>query len=140
MPELPEIEIILQGLSPHLEGNTVTGLSVHTPLLRWPISTDLAETLPGQTVLKLERRGKYLLMHCTVGTVLFHLGMTGYLRLLSSDANRGKHDHLDIYFQSGVVLRLNDVRRFGTVVWVGASPYAHPLLAELGPEPLAMVV
>ena len=138
MPELPEIEVILQGLSPHLVGNTVTRLVVHTPLLRWPISTDLADLLPGQTILKLERRGKYLLMHCTLGTVLFHLGMTGYLRLLSSISSRGKHDHLDIHFHNRMVLRLNDVRRFGTVLWVGASPFTHPLLADLGPEPLTM--
>jgi formamidopyrimidine-DNA glycosylase len=136
MPELPEIEVILQGLAPHVVGNIVTGLDVHTSQLRWPISVELAELLPGQTIQGLERRGKYLLMHCSLGTVLIHLGMTGYLRLVPSAFIRSKHDHLDINFKNDVTLRLNDVRRFGTVLWVGTSLREHRLLADLGPEPL----
>jgi len=137
MPELPEIEVILRGIAPYLVGNKITNLTIHTANLRWPISTELKELLPGQTVLSLERKGKYLVLSCPVGGVLFHLGMTGYLRIVPVDSVLGKHDHFDIVFQNGVVLRLNDVRRFGAVLWAGSEPLMHKLLAELGPEPLS---
>ncbi|MDD2540646.1 MAG: bifunctional DNA-formamidopyrimidine glycosylase/DNA-(apurinic or apyrimidinic site) lyase, partial [Desulfuromonadaceae bacterium] len=78
----------------------------------------------------------YLLINCPAGTALIHMGMTGYLRLVTEVTLPGKHDHFDIIFKNGIVLRLNDVRRFGSVIWAGSNPQQHALLAELGPEPL----
>ncbi|HSR02637.1 MAG TPA: bifunctional DNA-formamidopyrimidine glycosylase/DNA-(apurinic or apyrimidinic site) lyase, partial [Methylophilaceae bacterium] len=46
------------------------------------------------------------------------------------------HDHFDIVFQNNQVMRLNDPRRFGAVLWAGQDLDLHPLLANLGPEPL----
>lgn len=92
--------------------------------------------MPGQRVDSIDRRGKYLIFNCPVGSVLFHLGMTGYLRILSNTAIAGKHDHFDMVFEDNTVLRLNDVRRFGTVLWVGTNPQHHKFLGLLGPEPL----
>lgn len=136
MPELPEIEIICAGITPHITGNTVANIIVHTANLRWPISPELSALLPGQTIQSIKRRGKYLLINFQIGSVLIHLGMTGHLRVLPTAALPGKHDHFELVFQNGIVLRLNDVRRFGSVLWAGPNPETHKLLVELGPEPL----
>lgn len=136
MPELPEVEIVRAGITRHISGNTIVQVLAHSANLRWPISQELATILPGQIVLSVERRGKYLLLHCQTGVVLVHLGMTGYLRIVSAATVPDKHDHFDIVFLDGIVLRLNDVRRFGAVLWAGADPQAHELLVGMGPEPL----
>jgi formamidopyrimidine-DNA glycosylase len=139
VPELPEVEIVRAGITRHISGNTIVQVLAHSVNLRWPISLELATILPGQIVLSVERRGKYLLLHCQTGVVLVHLGMTGYLRIVSAATVPDKHDHFDIVFHDGIVLRLNDVRRFGSVLWAGADPQKHELLAGMGPEPLTEV-
>lgn len=137
MPELPEVEVTRAGISSFICDNTVTGLTIYTSGLRWPISIDLADLLIGQKIQSIERRGKYLLLHCHTGVVLIHLGMTGFLQILPEFNPPGKHDHYDLVFINGVVLRFNDVRKFGSILWAGTDPHIHKLLAKLGPEPFS---
>jgi formamidopyrimidine-DNA glycosylase len=136
MPELPEVETTRRGLLP-LENQRVSSVVVRNASLRWPVTPRLSTTLSGQHFLRLERRAKYLLARCEHGTLLMHLGMSGRLCLLHQAEPAGKHDHVDINFVSGQVLRLRDPRRFGAVLWIeGDDPLQHPLLASLGVEPL----
>ncbi len=135
MPELPEVETARRGIAPHLLGRWITGVVVRDARLRWPVPTDLAAALTGQRVRDVRRRGKYLLLDCTDGTLILHLGMSGSLRVVPRGLTPGPHDHLDIEV-GDAVLRLRDPRRFGSVHWTVADPEAHPLLAQLGPEPL----
>jgi len=137
VPELPEVEITRIAITPYIVGNVVAAVEVRGDRLRWPIPTELAELVPGQIIQWVERRGKYLLLHCPAGAVLIHLGMTGHLRILHDGSDPGKHDHFDLVFGNGIVLRLNDSRRFGAVLWAGPDPFGHKLLSELGPEPLS---
>jgi formamidopyrimidine-DNA glycosylase len=136
MPELPEVETTRRIISPYINGKTVHQVLIRNSKLRRPVPADLAEILTGQVIKAVERRGKYLLARCTAGTLLLHLGMSGHLRVVSATVPAGKHDHLDIIFTDGFCLRLNDPRRFGVVLWTSEDPLQHPLLAELGPEPL----
>lgn len=135
MPELPEVETTRLGLL-SLQGQTVEAVVIRHPVLRWPIPAQLAQTLPGQRLHTLTRRAKYILAHFDSGTLLLHLGMSGRLCLLSHDEVAGKHDHFDIRFADGRVLRLRDPRRFGAVLWTEEDPARHALLRSLGPEPL----
>lgn len=135
MPELPEVETTRLGLLPLLNHH-VTQVVIRNGSLRWPIPQSLIESLPQQTLKALTRRAKYILAHFDHGVLLLHLGMSGRLRLLAQDEPPIKHDHFDILFNDGQVLRLNDPRRFGAVLWAGAEPYSHKLLSVLGPEPL----
>ena len=141
MPELPEVETTLRGISPHIHGQTVANTIIRQPKLRWRIPDDLAHTLAGQTVLECTRRAKYLLIRFATGIVLIHLGMSGSLRIFTAGDARisspDKHDHVDIVFANGTVLRLHDPRRFGAVLWFAGAPEHHPLLAALGPERLS---
>jgi len=135
MPELPEVEVTRLGLLPVL-GQTISKVVIRNHFLRWPIPSHLPRTLPGQRFLALSRRAKYILVKCETGTLLLHLGMSGRIRLLEKDKPSAKHDHFDVHFADGRVLRLCDPRRFGAVLWVEGDPSQHVLLAALGPEPL----
>lgn len=135
MPELPEVEVSRQGIAPHVTAATVTQVVVRNARLRWPVPTTLQE-LVGCVIRRVSRRAKYLLLETDRGTVVIHLGMSGSLRVLESSVSAGKHDHVDIVLDSGKCLRLNDPRRFGSVLWHHGDLSEHKLFADLGPEPL----
>ncbi len=135
MPELPEVETTRRGLLPLLN-QTVSQVVIRNASLRWPVPAHLIDTLKHQTLLELSRRGKYILARFEAGSVLLHLGMSGRICLLEKDEPPAKHDHFDLHFTDGHVLRLRDPRRFGAVLWAGKEPQKHVLLEVLGPEPL----
>lgn len=136
MPELPEVEVSRQGISPWLTGVTVTRVRVRNPRLRWPVPAEIRE-LEGWPIRAVRRRAKYLLLESELGTAILHLGMSGRLRILPIGTPPDKHDHVDIELANGKLLRLNDARRFGALLWTRDDPDTHPLLARLGPEPLS---
>lgn len=135
MPELPEVETTRRGIAPHLEGRRLLRLEVRQPRLRWPVPIE-AIALRQARVLAVRRRAKFLLIDTDQGQLLVHLGMSGSLRLVAPGIPPGKHDHVDFLLDSGQLLRLNDPRRFGAVLF-SAEPDTHPLLGHLGPEPLS---
>jgi formamidopyrimidine-DNA glycosylase len=137
MPELPEVETVLRGIKEHVLGVAVEAVVVRCAALRWPIPKHLKEALSGQTISGVVRRAKYLLFMTSSGTMIIHLGMSGHLRILPKILPAEKHDHCDIILSSGSVLRYTDPRRFGCVLWTDSDPFAHRLLAKLGPEPLS---
>lgn len=136
MPELPEVETTRLGLAPLLIGRRITAVTLRRPDLRWPIPREIANLLPGQPILDLRRRAKYLLLDLAPGSALLHLGMSGCLRVVSHELPSGPHDHVDIALDSGRVLRFTDPRRFGCLLWQPQGE-THELLQNLGPEPLS---
>ena len=146
MPELPEVEVTRLSFASNIAGARILAVRVGKPL-RWPLQCE-PDDLLGMTVLQVRRRGKYLLLDLKGGRVgdgllLMHLGMSGSLSFTSQTvwgvevAAAGKHDHFDLVTTQGL-LRLNDPRRFGAVVFALAeqSPIAQKLLGKLGVEPL----
>ena len=103
--------------------------------LRWPVPGEIQE-LVDLVIHRVSRRAKYLLLDTAAGSALLHLGMSGSLRVLPGDTPVRAHDHVDIALDSGRVLRFNDPRRFGCLLWQ-APGETHALLAGLGPEPLS---
>ena len=136
MPELPEVETTRRGIRRALRGRRITEFVLRNHKLRWPVDRALAKILPGQRVRDVRRRAKYLLIELDRGTLIAHLGMSGSLRVLPTDAPWLKHDHYELRLDKGGCLRFNDPRRFGSLHWVTGDPLEHPLLAGLGPEPL----
>jgi formamidopyrimidine-DNA glycosylase len=135
MPELPEVETTRIGLAPQVEGRIITSVSLRRSDLRWPIPEEILKRLPGQSILSLRRRAKYLLMDLAPGSALFHLGMSGCLRVLPKDFPVGRHDHFDIVLNSGQAIRFTDPRRFGCLLWQrgvykGRKPCLTPEQAE----------
>ncbi|EHQ51447.1 MULTISPECIES: bifunctional DNA-formamidopyrimidine glycosylase/DNA-(apurinic or apyrimidinic site) lyase [Ectothiorhodospira] len=136
MPELPEVETTRRGIEPHLTGRRITGVVVRQPRLRWPIPDSLPRQILERRIHGVDRRGKYLLLDCGDITLLVHLGMSGSLRIVENDSPPRLHDHVDLALDSGKTLRLHDPRRFGALLCFDPREGPHPLLAELGPEPL----
>ncbi len=136
LPELPEVETTRRGVAPHVIDREIVRVVVREKRLRWPVPDKLGDELVGQRFSSVDRRGKYLLLHCSRGVLIIHLGMSGGLRLTPADELPGKHAHIDIAFDSGTALRYTDTRKFGSFHWQAAGEGEHPLLRSLGPEPL----
>mgnify|MGYP000252190964 CR=1 FL=1 len=135
MPELPEVETSRRGIEPHLVGATILHAVVRNGRLRWPVSEEIYR-LSDQPVLSVQRRAKYLLLELPGGWIIIHLGMSGSLRILIEELPAEKHDHVDIELANGKLLRFHDPRRFGALLWTSEDPFQHPLLKNMGPEPL----
>jgi formamidopyrimidine-DNA glycosylase len=135
MPELPEVEVTRLSFADRIRGARVLDARLGKPL-RWPLGCEPA-ALVGRTVTGVRRRGKYLLLDFDAGLLLVHLGMSGSLRFDADLPQADLHDHFDLVTTRGV-LRLNDPRRFGAVVFCEgeASQEARKLLGGLGVEPL----
>ncbi len=139
MPELPEVETVVRGLRPRLEGRVLSRVEQRCDALRFPLPADFAGRLQGRRVLSVNRRAKYILARLDDGEVLLcHLGMSGRM-VLSNGAERPaeKHDHIVLETDAGDEIRFNDARRFGVMDLVEETRLGeHRLLRDLGPEPL----
>ena len=120
-----------------MRGRRITALAVYEPRLRWRIPRDLPRKVAGQRIVRVGRRAKYLLLGLESGTLLLHLGMSGNLRVVPATTPRLAHDHFDLVLDSGLALRFNDPRRFGSLLYTSGEPREHPLLERLGPEPFS---
>lgn len=146
MPELPEVETVMRGLAPAMEGAVIKTAAVNRPDLRWPFPENMAARLTGQTVLRLRRRSKYILMDLSSKeTLLVHLGMSGRMTVsgdplgqFAHNHPRGeKHDHVVFDMENGARITFNDSRRFGAMdLLETATAASHKLLRDIGPEPL----
>ncbi len=146
MPELPEVETVRRGLTPAMEGQTIAQADVNRPGLRWPFPDRMSDRLAGQTVLRLRRRSKYILIDLSGGeTLLIHLGMSGRMTVSGDPLGQfvrdhppiEKHDHVVLHMESGARITFNDTRRFGSMDLMATDRAEdHKLLAVLGPEPL----
>ena len=137
MPELPEVETTCRGIDPHVRGVAISEVIVRRRDLRQPVSESI-QSLEGQTITAVSRRSKYILLAIDDGTtLLIHLGMSGSLRVIAPQDAWKKHDHIGISLGNGKQLRFHDPRRFGLILHLTETdPMTHPLLRELGPEPL----
>ncbi len=137
MPELPEVETILNGIKDTILGNIINKIILNRPNLRIPFPQKLSD-ICNATVTNAYRRSKYMLWELdTDDTIIIHLGMTGKFGIYDQTFTPQKHDHVEFHFGNDKILVLNDTRRFGLVTITDTSSLAHhPLLAQLGPEPL----
>ena len=136
MPELPEVETSRRGIEPHILNNKIIAVIIRQKKLRWPIPVSLKNNLPDNKFTSVKRRGKYLLLETAKGTLIIHLGMSGSLHIVDKHSTAEKHDHFEIQFSNGKILRLRDPRRFGAVLWTRHDIAKHKLIEKLGPEPL----
>ena len=150
MPELPEVETVRRGLQPVMEGARIIKLDARRPDLRRPLPKDFARRVEGETVLGIGRRAKYLTVDLSSGDVLLmHLGMSGSFRVGHEDkavtpgafhhprSAAAAHDHVVFHLSSGATVTFNDPRRFGLMLLVPRAELdVHPLMREIGPEPL----
>jgi formamidopyrimidine-DNA glycosylase len=139
MPELPEVETTRRGIEPWLVGRRIEQLLVREWRLRWRVPRGLPAKMRGAAIRAVGRRAKYLLVSTDAGTLIWHLGMSGSLRVMDAASPPLAHDHVDLVLDSGRCLRFNDPRRFGCLLFTAGEPEKHPLLARLAVEPLSDV-
>jgi len=140
MPELPEVEVVCQGLAPLVLKRKILSVSFSNKKLRKPFPrAKMYKQVEGAFVLGVERRAKYILLRLTgKSLLLFHLGMTGKIGIFDCDTPRRKHDHLRFLLDNGKEMRFNDVRRFGCVeVYSEKELRENDPFAGLGPEPFS---
>jgi formamidopyrimidine-DNA glycosylase len=146
VPELPEVEVVRQGLQRGVAGRTVRSVRVtrdravrrHTAG-----ADDFTARLIGRTVLSAERRGKYLWLPLDSGDALTgHLGMSGQLLVVPADSPLQKHLHVRVVFgDGGRELRFVDQRTFGGLQVVdgpapGTTDRVPPVIAHIARDPL----
>lgn len=143
MPELPEVETIRQRLikgfdkSPSIIGQTINQVRLFWPgTLSEPDPETFSAFLPGQQVLAVDRRAKFLVFTLSDAYLVVHLRMSGDLYLEQKeekgDFRDSKHDRLWLDFESSWRLVFNDMRKFGRV-WLLRD--TTDLFSNLGPEP-----
>ena len=146
MPELPEVETIVQDLRPQLAGRRIESVqltrdpAVRDRLVRYPKATTFIRRLRGRTIRSVERRGKYLVMPLDKDgeRLVVHLGMTGHLRVWEPEEAPVKHTHFRALLDSGLELRYDDPRQFGRLL-LGTQEAliaGRAFPARLGPEPI----
>ena len=151
MPELPEVETVRRGLEPVLSGRRIARLEQRRPDLRFPLPERFAKRVAGRRIEALTRRAKYLVADIEGGqTLIMHLGMSGRFTIAPPDGpdkrpgefihDHGadpKHDHVVFHTEDGATVTYNDPRRFGFMVMAPTASFEkHPLIRDLGPEPL----
>lgn len=151
MPELPEVETVRGGLAPVLEGRRLVRVEARRPDLRFPFPDNFVQVLTGATVVRMERRAKYLMARLDrEDTLVMHLGMSGRFEITHPEGQSRpghfhyapdpdpKHAHVVFETDEGVRVTYYDPRRFGYMALVNtATMQLHPWFAELGPEPLS---
>ncbi|MDB9865654.1 bifunctional DNA-formamidopyrimidine glycosylase/DNA-(apurinic or apyrimidinic site) lyase [Candidatus Thioglobus sp.] len=136
MPELPEVETTRRGLEPLIIGRKILSAHIYKRKLRWEIPFHLVKTLKDQTIKKISRRAKYLLIDFNGGQLVMHLGMSGSISVVHSIEPLKKHHHFEIKLDNSTSMRFHDPRRFGSILWQKNNEQLS-LLKKLGPEPLS---
>jgi formamidopyrimidine-DNA glycosylase len=138
MPELPEVETVKRTLQ-RLTGLIITGVQLFLPkIIRTPDPEEFIKIIINKEILKIDRRGKYLLLGLSGGyTLAVHLRMTGRLVYVADDMPPAKHTHVILHLDNGHRLIFADMRQFGGM-WLVPTPALGSLAGykDLGVEPL----
>lgn len=139
MPELPEVETVKRTLLPLTVSKTIERVEVFWEnIIKKPDVATFTETLQGQTVHDIERRGKFLKFLLDDYVLVSHLRMEGRYRVAPASVPLEPHTHVIFHFHDGTQLRYRDVRKFGTMHLFKAGEEEKELpLAKLGPEPFS---
>ena len=138
MPELPEVETVVNAIKKSLKSMTINRFIIMNNKLRWKIDSDISNSVKDQEINLIYRRGKHIIFRLDDGYLLIHLGMTGIIKFIDSLGSKDieKHDHYEIQFKDNKILRYNDIRKFGSIHWTQDIDN-HFLIKNLGPEPLS---
>ncbi len=137
MPELPEVETTVCGLRHYIEKTIITDTRFHRENIRYPLDKKWIKKMNGQTINQVYRRAKIIVMQLDKGYLLWHLGMTGSLRVSQNNEPKRQHDHIECQLDNGRILRFHDPRRFGYLKWFANEAAMQASIAHYGVEPLS---
>ena len=142
MPELPEVETIRRGLQEKIKNKQIKDAVINVDkIVKKPSSEEFITKIKERKIKKINRRGKYIIIHLdSEDKLIVHLGMTGLLiypydNKITEKEIKPKHNHLIFTFTDDTQLVFNDVRRFGKIFLVSNIDEVESI-AKLGIEPL----
>jgi len=137
MPELPEVQTTVQGLQ-ILVNNEITKIKIYSTKLRYNIPKNIPKALKHNKITKIYRIGKYIIVSLDDNiSLIFHLGMSGRLRILkTSKFVRKKHDHFILITKKNILI-FNDIRKFGFIDLLKTNKiYKRNYIIQLGIDAL----
>ncbi|PIE45527.1 MAG: DNA-formamidopyrimidine glycosylase [Gammaproteobacteria bacterium] len=137
MPELPEVETTVQGLKHHIEGCRIEKVTFHRPDIRYPLEPHWIGAIEGQTISAIRRRAKLIIITLDNAYLVWHLGMTGSLRISQPEELMRKHDHVELQLNNRRAIRFHDPRRFGYLNYFADTDSLNEHLSRYGVEPLS---
>ncbi|UNM90417.1 DNA-formamidopyrimidine glycosylase [Vagococcus sp. CY52-2] len=138
MPELPEVETVRKGLVQLVKGKEISNVIVDWGrIIESPEVDEFIHTLVGQTILDVDRRGKFLIFKLSHHDMISHLRMEGKFEYHSQTDEIQKHTHVRFQFTDGTELRYLDVRKFGRLS-LEEKDHGEDYkgIKKLGPEPI----
>ena len=139
MPELPEVETIRNYLRlGNGEHPSILGKIIKSAEVTWgrsvafPTNDEFQGKITGQTILEIDRRGKFLIFHLSDNELLLHLRMSGDLFVREEGQPPDPYDRIIFHLGDGIELAFNDTRKFGRV-WLVTD--LEQVIGNLGPEP-----
>lgn len=138
MPELPEVETIVQGLRERIVGSKIVRIKINLPKIIRGNEEKFVSIVEGASIKEVGRRGKVIILGLSNGmSILVHLKLSGQLLCTLPEKPAIKHTHLVFNLSGGEELRYIDLRQFGYFLLTESSEIFHlPQLSTLGPEPL----
>lgn len=136
MPELPEVETIVR----ELREASLIGLKIDKAIVFWDrsianlISDQFCQRIALQTIVNIQRRGKFLVFVLSRDTLLVHLRMTGKFLIANEECEANFHERVRLYLNDKRILRYEDQRKFGKW-YLTSNP--EQFLDKLGLEPLS---
>ncbi len=137
MPELPEVETTVNGIKHYAEGRVIKTAQFYRENIRYPLDKAWLPKIEDKKILSVTRRAKLIIMRLERGFLLWHLGMTGSLRICQPDEPKRKHDHVAFTLDNQKILRFHDPRRFGYLKWFANEESLYQSIAHYGIEPLS---
>jgi len=140
MPELPEVQTVVDGIKPNILRRKVINFKAYTNKLRYPISRSISEKIVGNYVKNIYRRAKYIILDLNNSqSIVVHLGMSGRIIVLKADKDKKlKHTQFIIQFSKDIELQYIDPRKFGLIKVIPSNLLQESkLFVHLGPEPLS---
>ena len=118
MPELPEVQTVVNGIKSKLIGLKIKDTEVFVKKLRYPVPINLKNKINKSSLLDVERRAKYIILRLSNDySLIIHLGMSGRIIIgKKKEIKSIKHTHFQLYFSNDLVLQFIDPRRFGCIL------------------------
>jgi formamidopyrimidine-DNA glycosylase len=140
MPELPEVQTVVDTLRPRVVGRRIWGVVHARGDMIHPPGFDLCKAIRHRTVSSITRRAKRIVFELDDRNRFYiHLGMSGRMSVEPRDAPVEKHTHLIVRLtKTGEEIRFRDPRRFGGIFWIGRANDISQKPDKLGPEPLTI--
>ena len=134
MPELPEVQTIINGLNQYVIGLNLSAiLEKRKGTIIWSGGANICEL---GSISKISRRGKYIIIYTSSRLkIIVHLRMTGKLIYEDNLAETSAHSRAEMIFSNNTKIIFDDVRTFGKI-WIMNEDDEFEPFTRLGVEPL----